>query len=99
MRTFRLTVKAKSDLIGIAKYTEQKWGRKQRNTYLKNVDRAFKSLTKNSKIGKNCDDIRSGYRKYPEGKHLIFYRVNSKSNRVEIIRVLHQSMDIDQYFC
>lgn len=98
MTIFRLTAKANADLIGIAKYTEQKWGRKQRNIYLKQLDNAFRWLTKNPMAGIGCDYIRKGYRKYLEGKHLIFYRIVARQTSIEIIRVLHQSMDVERHF-
>lgn len=38
MRNFVLSVKAKSDLVAIARHTEQQWGRAQRNAYLAKQD-------------------------------------------------------------
>ena len=47
-------------------------------------------------IGSDCEEIRIGYRKYAKGKHLIFFHLQ-KSDAIEIVRVLHTAMDIDQY--
>lgn len=94
MKPFALTQKAKADLRGIAIYTEQRWGKGQRNMYLKQLDDAFWLLAKSPEAGKSCDDIRAGYRKFPQGSHVIFYR-NGTDCPVEIVRILHESMDVD----
>ncbi|MHA7853294.1 type II toxin-antitoxin system RelE/ParE family toxin [Marinobacter shengliensis] len=41
--------------------------------------------------GQTCDGIRADYRQYPQGSHIIFYRVATDSV-VEIIRILHKRM-------
>ena len=41
MATFTLTDKAKSDLKDIARFTQKRWGREQRNQYLKDLDACF----------------------------------------------------------
>jgi toxin ParE1/3/4 len=93
MPPFKLTKKAMDDLIGIARYTEQTWGREQRRQYLKKLDSMFYTLADNPGIGRSCDDIRPGYFKQQEGSHLIFYRRGTFS-KIEIIRVLHKRMDV-----
>lgn len=96
MLPFKLTNKAKEDLIGIARYTERTWGRDQRRLYLKQLDAMFHTLTKNPTLGCPCDDIKPGYYKHPEGSHLVFYRLGNDST-IEIIRVLHKRMDVAQH--
>jgi plasmid stabilization system protein ParE len=39
--------------------------------------------------------IRKGYRVYHVGRHLIFYR--QKSPGIEIIRILHDRMDVETH--
>lgn len=96
MVNFQLTELAKQDLRSIGRYTQTTWGREQRNTYLAKIDAAFNLLADEPQLGKSCDDLRVGYRKYPVGKHLIFYR--QSADRIEIIRILHQRMDIEARF-
>jgi toxin ParE1/3/4 len=93
MMPFKLSVKAKSDLKTIAKFTHEKWGRDQRNIYLKQFDDSFHMLAGSPEIGKACDFIKKGYRKFPQGSHIIFYK-DSISPEIEIIRILHKSMDV-----
>jgi len=95
MAVFKLTKKAREDLIGIARYTETRWGRDQRKFYLKQLDDTFHVLADNPDLGRRCDEIRQGYFKYPKDSHVIFYRLGTESF-IEVIRVLHKHMDIAQ---
>ena len=94
MKPFKLTVLAKSDLKDMALFTQRKWGREQRNVYLKQFDDSFWMLSENPDIGKSCDDIRDGYRKFSQGSHVIFYK-QTGSQEILIIRILHKSMDVN----
>ncbi|PAU89803.1 plasmid stabilization protein ParE [Pseudomonas sp. WN033] len=91
MPIFKLSRKAKADLKSIAIYTERKWGRNQRNHYILQFDQCFHLLTENPSLGQSCDEISPGYRLYPQGSHIIFYRL-TQENAVEIIRILHKRM-------
>jgi toxin ParE1/3/4 len=96
MPNFSLTETAKSDLKNIARFTQKRWGREQRNHYLKTLDDCFHQLSNNPNMGKVCGEIRPGYYKLPTGSY-IYYR--SKSNEsIEIVRVLHENMDVDTQF-
>ena len=57
MSKFKLSTKAKSDLIKIAKYTQLTWGTVQRNDYLKLLDNAFYQIADEPMLGVNCDYI------------------------------------------
>jgi len=96
MPVFRLSAKAMDDLRAIGRYTQDNWGREQRNKYLSMLDACFYTIVHQTGIGIACDYIRLGYRKYHAGRHLIFYRQNAKD--IEIIRILHDSMDIASHF-
>ena len=91
---YYLTWEAKADLKDIARYTEKIWGRQQRNAYLEKIDLAFHELAANPERGQGCNEIRQGYRKYRIAKHLIYYRMTDRYH-IEVIRVLHGSMDIE----
>ena len=54
---FRLTRKAIEDLRSIARYTENTWGRDQRNAYLSKLDASFHTIAREPQIGLTCDDI------------------------------------------
>lgn len=92
MCSYKVSRKAKNDLLAIGRYTSHKWGKTQRNIYLKQLDDCFAQLAENPKLGVDCDYIKKDYRKFPQGSHLVFYKQNSK-RVVEIIRILHKTMD------
>ncbi|MFA1562964.1 MULTISPECIES: type II toxin-antitoxin system RelE/ParE family toxin [Aliivibrio] len=97
MKPFTLTITAKNDLKDVAIFTARRWGKEQRNIYLKQFDDSFWLLAENPDIGKGCDEIRNGYRKFPQGSHVIFYK-QTGSQQIQIIRILHKSMDISPIF-
>jgi toxin ParE1/3/4 len=94
MALFQLSKEAKNDLRSIALFTENRWGRAQRNLYIKQLDEAFLMLARNRDLGASCDYIRDGYRKFPQGSHIIFYRHSAQSD-ILVVRILHKSMDYD----
>lgn len=94
MKLFALTHKAKADLHSIAIFTMERWGVKQRNLYIKQLDEAFHLLARSPELGKSCDEIMPSYRKFPQGSHIVFYKVG-RSSKIEVVRILHKSMDVD----
>jgi toxin ParE1/3/4 len=78
----------------IAEYTLQYWGQPQRDAYISELFDAFSRLAKTPQIATTADNVRDGYRKFPQGSHVIFFR-SSDSHSIELIRVLHKRMDAD----
>ena len=76
------------------RFTQDRWGRDQRNIYIKQFDDAFHMLSDTPLSGKYCDQIRAGYKKFPTGSHIIFYKDGTDSI-IQIIRILHKRMDVD----
>jgi len=93
MPTYKVTRKAQADLVEMGRYTTKEWGVTQRNIYLKELDNCFSKISENPELGMVCDYITNDYRKFLQGSHLIFYKQNTK-NIIEIIRVLHKSVDV-----
>ncbi|MBF0308864.1 MAG: type II toxin-antitoxin system RelE/ParE family toxin [Magnetococcales bacterium] len=91
MPTFILTHKALEDLKGIGRYTGGRWGQEQRNRYLGMLDRCFHDLSANPLRGNECHLVRSGYRKYHAGRHVIYYQIVAQED-IKIVRILHASM-------
>jgi toxin ParE1/3/4 len=94
MPSFSLTNMAKADLKEIAKFTQNRWGSEQRSLYLQMLDVSFHQLAANPQKGRDCSDIRIGYRKMTAGSHVIFYR-QAHVDTIEIVRILHGHMDIE----
>jgi toxin ParE1/3/4 len=96
MTGFELTKKAKSDLKDIAVYTQNTWGKHQRNIYLTALDQSFYALAADHLKGRDCGEIRIGYRQHKVGKHIIFYR-EINSSLIQIVRILHEKMEIETH--
>ena len=92
MGTYSLTRSARADLKSIASYTQRRWGRQQRLLYARQFDDAFQMLAHSPESGITCDTIKKGYRKFPNGSHLIFYRLIN-ADEIEIVRILHKRVD------
>jgi toxin ParE1/3/4 len=93
---FRITPRAAQDLRSIARYTLQTWGREQRDTYLRAMDRRFASLAEHPTLGRPRPDIKEGYYSYAQGAHVIFYLV--REGGIDIIGIPHQRMDVVNTF-
>lgn len=96
MSNFRLTPDAKAGLMQIARYTQQTWGKKQRDTYIGMIDGCFHTLCEAPMLGKIRPEIHHALRSHPAGKHVIFYLI--RQDHIVIVHILHEKMDPDKYF-
>ena len=96
MRPYLLTAAARKDIIDIGRFSTDRWGKRQRDKYLKQLDDAFKLLARQPEIGRDAGEIKPGYKKLSQGSHIIFYRAGTEP-RIVVIRILHNSMDADQH--
>jgi toxin ParE1/3/4 len=87
---FRLTRRAEADLLSIADYTFRIWGRTQESRYMAEIEDCCASLADNPALGRLCDDIRPGLRRFEHGEHVVFYRREHRG--VVISRILHRRM-------
>ena len=95
MSRFTLSPRAQADLEEIWDYTEARWSRDQAEIYVRQIKTAIENLAADPSRGRACDDVRAGYRKYPVGSHVLFYRV--RPDGVDIVRILHGRMDFERY--
>lgn len=95
MADFYLRPKAVSDLEEIWDYTVRVWDEDQAERYLRLLNVGFIDLAIKPDLGRSCDDIRPGYRVFRVASHAIFYREMKQG--IEIVRVLHQSMDFERH--
>jgi len=86
---------AKQDLASIEEYTRDNWGKRQADDYLSQIENRFLRLLESPYLGTARPDVSEGYRCLPEGKHLIFYRVDDDA--VNISGVPHTSMDLERH--
>jgi len=94
-KKYDLTPRAERDLVDTWLYTAEAWSDEQADHYVALLEKQFELLATSPYMGAARPDIEKGYRYFPEGKRLIFYRV--EDDRVVILAVPHASMDIDQH--
>ena len=95
MARYRFTNEAVKDLEEIWSYTKQKWSLEQADRYFHLLMDEIEYLTINPKSGMDYSHVRKGYFRSKVKSHFIFYKINLKVNELEIIRILHQQMDIE----
>jgi toxin ParE1/3/4 len=94
MIKYRLTNEAKNDLEKIWIYTYENFSIKQADKYYRLIIDEFEFIASNPYSGKSVDHIKEGYRVSKVKSHLVFYKL-SIDEKIEIIRILHQRMDIE----
>ena len=82
---------ARRDLKSTGVFTARKWGTDQAKRYLQGLGREIQRLSSHPELGTQCEEIRPGYRYRHIHRQLVFYR--PQTNRIEIVRVLHDAMD------
>ena len=92
---YTISKEALNDLEQIWVYTLETWSVEQANRYFNLVLQEIEYLSENPKSGKNYQDVRKGYFRSRVKSHLIFYKINAKENVLEIVRILHQRVDIE----
>lgn len=95
MPHIRISVEGESDLDSIAAYTTTNWGWRQTDKYLARLEDGFELLARNPTIGRSCDSIHAGLRRFEIGSHVVFYL--PEPDGVLIVRVLHEQMLPSKY--
>jgi toxin ParE1/3/4 len=90
-----LSPRAQADLEGIWDYTASRWDAKQAELYVRQIQSAIERIARDPRLGRPCDDIRAGYRKFPAASHVLFYRLTDRG--VDVVRILHSRMDFDRH--
>lgn len=98
---YRIRSLAESDLETIWLYTVEQWGVEQADTYVKSIINRFDWLADNPLLGKQRSDIQQGYYCFPEGMHVVFYKVklsNGKSFKdklsVPVDKIINNQIEI-----
>jgi len=91
-----LRLRAQNNLESIWRYSFEMWGTAQADLYLRALIARIEWLAENPLLGKPRDDVKVGYRSFPEGQHLVFYKIIKQ--QIDIIGVLHNSQDVGIQF-
>jgi len=91
---YKISKEALNDLERIWLYTIENWSVEQADRYFSLIFNEIEFLAKSPDSRKDFSHIRKGYFRSRVKSHFIFYKKN-KEEILEIIRILHQSMDIE----
>ena len=92
---YELSKEAAKDLENIWLYTLVTWSGEQADRYYNLLLDEIEYVAENPRTGKDCGHVREGYLRTRVKSHYVFYRINLQKDIIEIIRVLHQRMDIE----
>jgi toxin ParE1/3/4 len=92
---YKVSNEVQNDLENIWLYTFETWSIEQADRYIELIIDEIEYLSEKPNTGKDYSEVRKGYFRSKVKSHFIFYRINSKEELIEIIRILHQQMDID----
>lgn len=95
MPEYKLTNKAKEDLIRIYQYGESKFGLQQAEKYFDTLYEHFDLIAQQPYAFESVDFIKLGYRRCVCGSDSIFYTL--KNGTVEIIAIIGRQ-DLDNIF-
>jgi toxin ParE1/3/4 len=91
---FRLSEQAALDLENIWLYTFETLSKEQADRYYNLLVGEIEYIGRDFESGKPMEHIKQGYRASTVKWHLIFYK-KAEDGVTEIVRALHQKMDIE----
>ena len=90
---YRISESAIKDLDGIWEYTFLNWSKEQADRYHRLIMNEIEFVSENTTSGKSLEHVKEGYLVVYVKSHMISFKRNK--GIVEIIRILHQKMDIE----
>lgn len=94
---YKISRQALIDIEEIWLYTFENWSIEQADRYYKLLINEIKYIANNPLSGKDYSFVREGYFRSKVKSHFIFYKINQQEKIVEIIRILHEMMDVDSH--
>lgn len=92
---YKISLEAGVDLEKIWAYTYENWSLEQADRYINQIFEEIEYIAVKPENGKDFSYVRKNYMRAKVKSHFIFYKVSKKNKTVEIIRILHQQMDIE----
>jgi toxin ParE1/3/4 len=93
--TYRISGRARRNLLEIWRYIADD-NETAADRFIDLLVQRFQLLGKNPHAGRSRDELRSGYRSFPVGQYVVFYRIAEPG--VQIMHVLHGKRDLDAIF-
>ncbi len=94
MPSYLISKEAVNDINNIWIYTAENWSTEQADRYYNLILDEIEHITENFEMASTFENVRKGYRYSKVKSHLIFFK-KTKDNKIEVIRVLHAKMDIE----
>ncbi|PRZ20992.1 type II toxin-antitoxin system RelE/ParE family toxin [Flavobacterium granuli] len=94
MSEYIISEKAIDDINKIWIYTAENWSIEQADRYYNLIFDEIEYIVGNLEMARDFGGIRKSYSCSKVKSHLVFFK-KTKSNAIEIIRVLHEKMDIE----
>ena len=94
MPEYIISEKALEDINNIWIYTAENWSVEQANRYYNLIIDEIEYIVDNLDMARDFGKIRKSYKYSKVKSHLIFFK-KDKKNEIEVVRVLHERMDIE----
>ena len=94
MSEYIISEKALDDINKIWMYTAENWSIEQADRYYYLIFEEIEYIVEHFEMARDFGNIRKNYRCSKVKSHLVFFK-KTKSNGIEVIRVLHEKMDIE----
>lgn len=95
MANYVLTNEAIRDLSNIWNYTFETWSERQADIYYTMLVEHFQLIANNPSLGKSYYKITPNLFGLKAKRHIIFYR-RPINESIQIVRILHQRMDLEK---
>jgi len=94
MPKYIISEKALEDINNIWIYTAENWSIEQADRYYNLIIDEIEYIVDNLDMARDFGKIRKSYRYSKVKSHLIFFK-KDKTNEIEVVRILHERMDIE----
>ncbi|MGQ7945814.1 type II toxin-antitoxin system RelE/ParE family toxin [Flavobacterium sp. WC2509] len=94
MSKYIISEKALEDINNIWIYTAENWSVEQADRYYNLIIDEIEYIARNLDMAHDFEKIRKSYRYSKVKSHLIFFKKDN-INEIEVVRVLHERMDIE----
>jgi toxin ParE1/3/4 len=93
MSEYIISGKALDDINNIWIYTAENWSIEQADRYYNLIFDEIEYIADNFEMARDFGAIRKNYKCSKVKSHLVFFK-KTKSNEIEVVRILHEKMDI-----
>ena len=91
---YKISIEAQNDIEKIWLYTFETWSLEQADRYYNLIYDEIEYIVNNFDMARDFGKIRKSYKCSKVKSHLIFFK-KDKMNEIEVVRVLHEKMDVE----